>query len=878
MKFSLQIFSFSILKSFTVTLLVIFQTFLVPLQVFGQFTDDFSDGDFSNNPAWIGKTSDFSVVDGVLKLTVPAVAASSSLATESNVALGGSWEFMVRLGFNPSSTNYARIYLVSSSANLSGPLNGYFVMLGNTADEVSLYRQTGTTRTKIIDGVDGRLNSSTVSMKVKVVCDGLGEWQLFSDVGLTGTYIQEGSANDVTHASGNYFGIQCVYTATRSDKFFFDDFEVKKLPVVDFDPPVLQKLEAISKHELEIVFSEAVDQISAENVSHYTVDQAIGNPLSATLQHDLRTVLLAFNAEFPNGVECNITVQEVSDLSGNKMEKTNNKFIFFTIVQPQPKDIIISEFMADPSPRQELPEAEFIEIYNRSNHAFDLSQWKITDGTSTGTLTNQILLPKAFLVITSNSHAADFSVYGKVMGISGFPSLNNAGDNIILKDATNRVIDSLRYADSWYKDTQKRQGGWTLEIIDPDNTCAEAENWIASANPDGGTPGKQNSVYAEKPDLTPPALIAVNPSSARHLDLIFNEKLQKSVPLTQHITVTPARNIATIALQQPDLTVIKVTLAEPLDEKTLYTIKVKEIYDCAGNKILDAHNTFEFALPQAATSGDIVINELLFNPKPGGVDFIEVVNTSSKYIDLKNWTLGNFENGEIKNQRVISTQPFMMKPGAYYVFTPNPNLLKGEYLQGVEKNFYELALPSFNDDSGSASLTDHNGNLIDAFVYDSKMHSRFVQDAEGVSLERVSFSLATDNGQNWKSASAQHGFATPGYLNSNARPEQSFDTNITIQPEAFVPGYGQPDFTQIHYQFDQGNFVANVKIYDAQGRVVKSIAENQLLGSSGFFRWDGDRDDGARCRIGNYLVWFEVFNSEGVAKTIRKRVAVAGRF
>ena len=67
-------------------------------------------------------------------------------------------------------------------------------MLGNSADEISLYRQSGTTRTRIIDGVDGRLNLSASSTKVKVTRDASGNWELFSDVALTGTYTSEGIA------------------------------------------------------------------------------------------------------------------------------------------------------------------------------------------------------------------------------------------------------------------------------------------------------------------------------------------------------------------------------------------------------------------------------------------------------------------------------------------------------------------------------------------------------------------------------------------------------------------------------------------------------------------------------------------------------------
>jgi hypothetical protein len=92
--------------------------------------------------------------------------------------------------------------------------------------------------------------------------------------------------------------------------------------------------------------------------------------------------------------------------------------------------------------------------------------------------------------------------------------LNNSADVLILKDGNENTIDSVNYSDRWYKDEDKRAGGWTLEIIDPDNTCSEDQNWIASEGDAGGTPGTQNSVFANKPDLTGPKLVSTIPTES----------------------------------------------------------------------------------------------------------------------------------------------------------------------------------------------------------------------------------------------------------------------------------------------------------------------------------------------------------------------------
>src|SRR5690606_36438275 len=301
-------------------------------------------------------------------------------------------------------------------------------------------------------------------------------------------------------------------------------------------------------------------------------------------------------------------------------------------------------------------------------------------------------------------------------------------------------------------------------------------------------------------------------------------------------------------------------LQNEISVSTLYTLKCEKVYDCSGNIILSEGNTLTFALPEKASPGDVVVNELLFNPLPLGVDFVEVCNTSSKFINLKDWSLANVDGDSLKNKRIITKDDVLLQPGQYLVFTSDGATLKGQYVAAIEQNFLETTLPSLPDDEGSIVIVDEEANIVDQFIYSDDMHSPFIKDDDGVSLERVSFSAPTKDRQNWKSGTSSTGYATPGYLNANSRPVETSTETIEVSPEVFEPIHGQPDFAQIQYKFDQGGYVANVKIYDGQGRLIKQLANNDILGTEGFYRWDGDRDDGTKARIGYYFVWFQVFN------------------
>src|SRR5690606_30401469 len=96
------------------------------------------------------------------------------LSVSSSLSSHASWECHAELAFNPSSSNYARFYLVSDNAELSTPLNGYFVMAGGTNDDVCLYRQEGKQTYKVIDGKDGKLNTAAPSFRIKVTHDDSG--------------------------------------------------------------------------------------------------------------------------------------------------------------------------------------------------------------------------------------------------------------------------------------------------------------------------------------------------------------------------------------------------------------------------------------------------------------------------------------------------------------------------------------------------------------------------------------------------------------------------------------------------------------------------------------------------------------------------------
>jgi len=128
----------------------VFFIFLIILHsqvIFAQFTDDFSDGNFTDSPSWIGDSSKFEI-DSTNKLhtKLDTLSGEISLVTQSKVAKNAVWEFESIYLFEPSTSNYARVYLMSDQQDLKSNLNGYFVKIGGVSgvsDDVCLYSKIG---------------------------------------------------------------------------------------------------------------------------------------------------------------------------------------------------------------------------------------------------------------------------------------------------------------------------------------------------------------------------------------------------------------------------------------------------------------------------------------------------------------------------------------------------------------------------------------------------------------------------------------------------------------------------------------------------------------------------------------------------------------
>src|SRR5450432_1920240 len=133
---------------------------------------------------------------------------------------------------------------------------------------------------------------------------------------------------------------------------------------------------------------------------------------------------------------------------------------------------------------------------------------------------------------------------------------------------------------------------------------------------------------------------------------------------------------------------------------------------------------------------------------------------------------------------------------------------------------------------------------------------------------------------NFHSAATSAGYGTPGYKNSQYRINEDVPGTITVTPPVFSPDNdGVDDFATINYNFPSPGYVANITIFDATGRAVRSFEKNALSGGiKGYYRWDGLDDKNRKLPQGIYIIYTEIFNTAGKKKQFKNTIVLARKY
>ncbi len=634
----------------------------------------------------------------------------------------------------------------------------------------------------------------------------------------------------------------------------------------DGDAPVFLSSEIVSETSVLIAFNETL----AAGLDA-TVGVAISPDLgftNASFANNVSALLLFFDQPFEPGITYSISLSNIEDCSGNAVDGDVN----FDLIQgfaPEIGDLRITEIMADPDAELPSPNSEYVEILNTSDHLIELTNVKLNDAEFPG----QVLLAAGeYLILTSENNLLDFLLYENKVGLIGFPGLTNSGRTLLLLNDAEEVLDEVSYRLAWYNDIEKQEGGYSLELINLEDPCSDGDNWTASVASQGATAGAENSVLSTEPDETAPEVLYALVSGPDALELFFDEQLDELTEdvLETMIVIQQGNIIIELEYAQLDVSLVNperrsliVTYDGGFSTGTIYFCSVNGATDCWGN-VSGSSELVQFAVPEEAEPGDLIINEVLSNPYDGGSDFVEIYNRSSKNLSIEGWQLGNEANGIPDNFEPISETQFVLFPGDYLVLTESALGVSSFYADAQIERILEVNnLPTYSNSEGVVVLTDSLFEISDRVAYTEDWHYPLLDDTDGVSFERLNPNRSSDDATNWHSASTVVGYATPGYLNSQFSENLS-SAEISVSPEVFSPDNdGFEDNCLISYTMSREGYAGSFTIYDDEGRLVRKLVQNDLLGITGTYSWNGISDDNRKNPIGIYIVFFEAFHPDG---------------
>jgi hypothetical protein len=475
--------------------------------------------------------------------------------------------------------------------------------------------------------------------------------------------------------------------------------------------------------------------------------------------------------------------------------------------------------------------------------------------------------------------------YGPCVDLfTSYSTLSNEGTTLVLKNTSGKVIHSVTYSPDWYHDPLKENGGWALEMIDTENPCGCLDNWKASDDAKGGTPGSINSVHASNPDIFPPYLKRAKIISNSTVEIEFSEPMDSLSINGENQWQLDADGYSPIRISTvpPGYISADLTLPRSLEKKHIYSLSCKNPpSDCAGN-LLDTVRHTRIGLADSIFPGDLVINEILANPASDGEKFIEIFNRSEKILNLQELALGLFDS--IQNLgtdlKPISESSLLCYPGDFYVLTKDPgDILKRYYCPNPDAFIQMPALPSMDRDLGTIVLARKNdGALIERVNYSPVMYSDLLTTKNGVSLERVNPLLSSGDITNWHSASENCGFATPGYRNSEYLLTDPGVETISLSPFIFTPDDdGKDDVMLIGFNLDEPGYLASIDIFNAGGNQIRCLAKNRLLSTKDGIIWDGRDDKNQKSPMGIYVLYIELFKPDGKIRKEKKTCVIGGK-
>lgn len=271
---------------------------------------------------------------------------------------------------------------------------------------------------------------------------------------------------------------------------------------------------------------------------------------------------------------------------------------------------------------------------------------------------------------------------------------------------------------------------------------------------------------------------------------------------------------------------------------------------------------------------EIILNEILFDPQTGGSEYIELYNRSDRTLQTAGLAIALRKNdGRLGTRYSLDPLAVTLAPGDYLLLTADRNSVIRLFRTPALDAIRRLQLPALNNLGATiVLLRKADSTVVDEVTYSAKWHSSAIKIRKGVSLERIDPEGNTQDASNWTSATAEVGYGTPGYKNSQSATSKPSEGE---SPSVDAPEYDAAtrDYI-IRYRTNKTDYRCRIDVYTTGGVKVAEVANNQLLTLDGELRWNCTDMHSNHLPPGLYIFHVELYHPDGENWHIKKPLLV----
>jgi hypothetical protein len=359
-------------------------------------------------------------------------------------------------------------------------------------------------------------------------------------------------------------------------------------------------------------------------------------------------------------------------------------YCFSSIFGQAPGDIIITEFMANPSAVTDA-NGEYVEIYNKRSVSFDLDGFILKDnGSDSHTITGPLVIgAESFLVLALNGDTGtNGGLTANYVITSGF-SLTNSADEIVLTNASGTEIARVSWSSSSYAGSGIAEELNALSDVDHNGEAESADYSNASTtygDGDNGSPGVAGSTdLSEDPTIrfvqgsetfdetegtvNIGVILEDADGNTVDVDVIYNEEESSTEPSDFTSIATGSLSFSTAASGDETKTVSFEIHSDTEYEGAEYGFFELSNLSTTGAATISGDTTYTLNITDDDTP-NVVINEVNKDPAEdadgNGVldtaddEFIEIYNNEDINIDIGSWyitdksgTIHTFASGSV---------------------------------------------------------------------------------------------------------------------------------------------------------------------------------------------------------------------------------------